>query len=368
MVRSLNKDASEMSQPKPTIRTVATHVQLSPTTVSLALRGDPSIPEETRLRVIEAARELNYDYSSRTRAKPAIAELLATRRLAYVVKDYGDQPANTNPFYGRILQGVQGAWQEENGSVTFVVLAHDHLRSRALPVALNDPYDGIIMSSPYPLHLIDRVSEYCNCPIVLVDNRIPGSRYDSVMSDDFGGAYLVTHHLLELGHTRIKMIMGATHNPDVPPSFWERLRGYKAACRDAGIHPLSEAIVPSDIDNRSSGKGYAEGFQHWIYTLLAQEPTITAFFGASDLYSTWIMKSLERLGYLVPEQLSVVGYDDDDISRMVTPPLTTVHAFKRHIGQIAVRQLLTRIDGDDSPPLMLNVGTELIVRASTARV
>jgi LacI family transcriptional regulator len=356
-----------MNQAKPTIRTVAHHVQLSPTTVSLALRGDPSIPEETRLRVVEAARTLNYDYASRTRVRAPVAE--ATRRLAYVVKDYGDQPANTNPFYGRILQGVQSAWQAENGSVSFVVLAHNHPRSRALPVGLNDVFDGIIMSSPYPQHVIDRVAEYCSCPIVLVDNMIAGLPYDAVMSDDFGGAYMITRHLLHLGHAHIKPIMGSTRNLSVPPSFWERNRGYRAACHEAGVKPLEPAIVPQEIDHHNGGDlNLNDMYVNWVQQLLKATPEITAFFGASDLYAIWVMRSLERLGYDVPAQFSVVGYDDDDLSSVVHPALTTVHAFKRRIGEIAVRQVLGRMNGDDSPPSLINVGTRLILRDSTARL
>jgi LacI family transcriptional regulator len=344
-----------------TIRTVADHVNLSPTTVSLALRGDESIPEETRNRVIEAARELNYEYVSRIR-KPLTRERL--KRIVYLVNDYGDQLAN--PFYGRIMEGVEQACQEANAGLSFVVLPHDHPPGADLPLVLTNEVDGIVMASPYPRPVIDRVAVECACPVVLVDNSFPGSPYDMVMADDYSGGYQIAHHLIELGHTHIQMIVGITLNPSVPPSFNERYRGYATACQEAGLDALPPAVIPPAIDTQTPGPAREALFQSWLPTVLSADPRISAIFAASDNYALLTMQALQNMGYAIPQQMSVTGYDDFEVAAMVNPPLTTIHSYKRKMGQIALQRVMARLAGEDMPPLLINVGVDLVRRASTA--
>jgi|SRR5690606_24390558 len=344
---------------RPTIRTVAEHVDLSPTTVSLALRGDESIPLETRNRVVAAAKELNYTFVPR-RKKPEKKRL---KRLVYVIKDYGDQPVFANPFYGQILNGVEQACREADANLSFVVMPHDYSDTSELPVALTQNVDGIIMSSPYPRKVIDRISRLSRCPVVLVDNTFPGSPYDTVMADDYGGGYLVTRHLLELGHTHILTITGLALSLEIPPSFRERYRGYCAACEEKGIEPLPLAVVPEDV--QVSPVARREPFQEWLASLLECYPETTAFFGSSDLFAVTTIQSLHAMNYRVPDDYSVVGFDNYDMANVMNPALTTIHSYKRGMGQVAVQRLLARIDGDDMPPLYTVVSTDLMVRASS---
>jgi LacI family transcriptional regulator len=351
---------SKSNNRRSTIRTVAEFLNLSPTTVSLALRGDSSIPPETRNRVLVAAKELDYHYVSRVRKTPERERL---KRLVYCVKDYGDTPAVANPFYGQVLNGVQQACQEQHVSLSFVTMVHDYPDSQELPPALTHDVDGIIMSSPYTANVLERVARVSGCPIVLIDNTFPGSPYDTIMADDFGGGYQVTQHLLELGHTHIQMITGFTLNPDVPPSFQERYRGYCAACEAAGVEPLLPALIPPEVEAHNIRR--MDLYESWIQSLIVADPHLTAFFGAGDVYAIRTLQSLQSLGYQVPDEFSVVGYDDYETSSLVNPPLTTIHSYKRAMGAAAVRQLLARIAGDDMPPLYITVGVNMRVRTSS---
>jgi DNA-binding LacI/PurR family transcriptional regulator len=328
----------------------------------LALRGDSSIPEETRNRILLAARDLNYTYVSRAKRGQMLNDV---KHLVYVVKDYGDSSITENPFYGQILSGVEQTCQEQGAKLGFVVLPPDHPDLEALPHALVHHVDGIIMSSPYPRNIIQRVADASGCPIVLVDNIFPGTPCDTVMIDDFGGAYQVTQHLLELGHTKIKVLMGYSMSLDVPPSFRERYRGYCAACEDAGVTPLPATIIPADVElpyNPNPPERYSE----WFASLIQSEPEITAIFGVNDLYAIRTVHELQRLNYRVPQDYSVVGFDDDNMASLINPPLTTVRSSKRMAGVLAARQLLSRLAGDTMPPIHSTVGTDLIVRRSSA--
>lgn len=348
------------SNRRSTIRTVAEYLNLSPTTVSLALRGDSSIPVETRNRVLIAAKELNYHYVSRVRKT---SEQGRMKRLVYCVKDYGDNPVVSNPFYGEVLNGVQQACQEQNVSLSFLTMDQEFPDTQDLPAALTHDVDGIIMSSPYTEHVINRVSRFSGCPVVLIDNTFPSSPYDTVMADDFGGGYQITRHLIENGHTFIQLLTGYGSSPMMPPSFRERYRGYTTACLEAGIEPLPEMIIPQD--EKLYSDHYLYIFNDWMRSVLLEKPYLTAFFGASDMPAIRTIQALQKFGYRVPEDFSVVGYDDYQTSRLINPPLTTIHSYKRAIGAAAVRQLLARIAGDDMPPLYISVGVTLLARASS---
>lgn len=342
-----------------TIRTIAEYVELSPTTVSLALRGDESIPLETRSRVVAAAKELNYNFVPRKRKNLS----RQIKRLVYVIKDYGDQPVFANPFYGQILNGVEQACREVDANLSFVVLPHDYPETSELPAALTHDVDGIIMSSPYPRRMVDHVAKVSRCPIVLVDNTFPGSPYDTVMADDFGGGYLVTKHLLDQGHSQILTITGLALSLDIPPSFRERYRGYCVACEHAGVKPLPMMVVPQDIPVSPTAR--REPFQGWMASMLESYPGATGFFGTGDLFALMAHQSLQNLKYRIPEDFSVVGFDNYEMANVLNPPLTTIHSYKRGMGQVAVRRLMARIEGDDMPPLHTIVSTDLVVRGST---
>lgn len=346
-----------------TIRTVAQHTRLSPTTVSLALRGDASISTPTRERVLKAAKELGYVYVPRApRDKDK-----QIRHLAYVVKDYGDEPAASNPFYGSILNGVQQTSQEYEFSLRFVLMEHESWLNNSFSSVFNEKLDGIIMASPYSRQTVDMAAEVGGCPVVLVDNTFPVSPYDVVMADDFGSGYQAAQHLLNLGHRHISVVMGFALSPHIPPSFNERYRGYCAACADYGIEPQPQAILPAGIEGRGNPSRDAI-FKEWLHAIITRQPTITGFFGASDGYAIRIIQALQSLGHHIPRDFSVVGCDDYEMAQVIQPALTTVRLHPRIMGQVAVRQLFARIEGDTSPPLHLTVGGDLRERESAGPV
>jgi LacI family transcriptional regulator len=352
---------------RPNIRAVAQLAQLSPTTVSLALRNQDSIPPETRERVLVAAAKLNYQYKPRDAKFAKKEDAKTIRNLLYVVNDYGDTPRLANPFYGAILNGAVAASPSFNSYVHPVILQHDHPLDVPLPEALCNGPDGILLASPYPSALVKQVARVVDCPMVLIDNLIPGSPYDTIMNDDFGGAYQAVEHLLELGHRYIHMIMGPLKKPgvlpDTPPSVLDRYRGYSAAMLDGGYAPFPAIEIPLDYSQTIPGR---KELPQWLSGLLARSPRLTALFCNVDYYAAQIISALHTIGYRVPEDISVVGFDDLDIAQMIHPQLTTVHVNRSAMSQVAVERLVARMEGDVSAPLSIHVGARLIVRESTA--
>jgi DNA-binding LacI/PurR family transcriptional regulator len=349
---------------RPNIRAVAQLAQLSPATVSLALRNQDSIPLETRERVLAAAAKLNYQYKPRVTKSAKGEEAQSIRNLLYVVNDYGD--ALANPFYGAILNGAVVASPSFNSYVHPVILQHDHPLDAPLPEALRNSPDGILLASPYPPALVKKVASVVKCPIVLVDNLIPGSPYDTLMNDDFGGAYQAVQHLLELGHRYIHMIIGQLKKPGVlpntPPSVLDRYRGYSAAMLDGGYTPFPAIEIPLDYQQTVPGR---KELPQWLGGFLSRSPRMTALFCNVDYYAVRIISALQSIGYRVPDDISVVGFDDLDIAQMIHPQLTTVQINRSAMSQVAVERLVARMEGDVSAPLSIHVGARLIVREST---
>jgi LacI family transcriptional regulator len=352
---------------RPNIRAVAELAQLSPATVSLALRNQDSIPLETRERVRVAAAKLNYQYKPRTAKSAKAEEAQSIRNLLYVVNDYGDTPVLANPFYGAILNGAVAASPSFNSYVHPVILQHDHPLDVSLPEALCNRPDGILLASPYPPALVKQVANVVHCPMVLIDNLIPGSPFDTIMNDDFGGAYQAVQHLLELGHRYIHMILGPLKKPgvlpDTPPSVLDRYRGYSAAMVDGGYTPFPAIEIPLDYQQTVPGR---KELPQWLGGLLARSPRMTALFCNVDYYAAQIISALHTIGYRVPDDISVVGFDDLEIAQMIHPRLTTVQINRSAMSQVAVERLVARMEGDVGAPLSIHVGARLIVRESTA--
>jgi DNA-binding LacI/PurR family transcriptional regulator len=343
--------SSKPSKSKPNIRMVAAHVQLSPATVSLALRGSESIAPETRERVLAAARELNYipaPRAERTHAAP-------TRHVLFMTKDFGDRPVTANPFYGEILSAAEGECVERGARLTFTLLPNSERGDEQLAsiISTHKP-DGIMLVGAYAAPVVRHAAELSKAPLVLVDNVVPGLPCDSVMADDFGGAQLSTRHLIDLGHREIAAVISDIGSP----SFDARYRGYSVACAEAGISvaPPTEAVWERPALRMA------------LEQVLARQPRPTAIFCVADFYAVFVMELLRDFGLKVPDDVSVVGFDNFPIARMAHPPLTTLQNHPQALGRLAARRLMARINGDDEPHLNITVTTQLIVRESTRRI
>ena len=192
--------------------------------------------------MLAAAAELNYQYKPRAAKFVNREKSIPIRNLLYVVNDYGDIPILSNPFYGAILNRAVAVSASYNSYVHPAILQHEHPLDAPLPEELCNA-DGILLASPYPPELVKKIASAVSCPMVLIDNFIPGSPYDTIMNDDFGGAYQAVQYLLELGHRTIYMIIGPLKRlgaqPSDPPSIIDRHRGYSAAMLDGGYTPFS---------------------------------------------------------------------------------------------------------------------------------
>lgn len=335
---------------KPNIRMVAARARLSPATVSLALRGSESISPATRERALAAARELNYSPASRGRA-PNVARVA---QLLYVTKDFGDRPVTANPFYGEILSAAEQEALRLGMRLTFCLLSpEDRVEEQLASLVASHTPDGVLLVGAYPAHVVQQVADTVAAPMVLVDNIIPGVSCDTVMADDFYGALLATRHLIDLGHRQIGVAVG-----EYSPSLAARQRGYRAACTDAGLGMLPPTITVWDRPHMQAS----------LEALFAQPDRPTALFCVTDYIAVYVMELLRDLGLRVPDDVSVVGFDNFPIARMAHPPLTTLANYPEVMGRIAVQRLISRIKGETLPGLNITVSTNLVIRESVRKI
>jgi LacI family xylobiose transport system transcriptional regulator len=194
-----------------------------------------------------------------------------------------------------------------------------------------------------------------NIPLVMVDPAgAPAPDLPSIGSADWNGGYLATRHLLDLGHRRIGIITG----PDNMLASTARLSGYRAALDSAGIAVDAELIRPGEFHHRD---GLVEG-----RALLSLRNRPTAIFASSDLYALGVYEAARSLGFAIPGDLSVVGYDDLRIARWAGPPLTTIHVPLVGMAEQAVHLVMRLRDEPELAFSRIDIDTTLVVRESTA--
>lgn len=330
------------------IQDIAESAGVSHSTVSRALHDSPLISPEMRRRIQQLALEMGYTPN-------AVAQSLRATRtntIGLVISSIAD------PFVGRVVRGIEGVAQAADQSLFFSVSHNDP--EREIKIVENfhrRRVDGVIsVSAQISTAYVQRLAQL-SMPTVLINQQADADaeRFHSVDADDYGGARLAVQHLLALGHRAVGYI-GVS---DRVQSNRRRLAGYRHALAAAQIQPNDAWVCISQV-RRPHIDDVAEG-QSVLPELLRSG--VTALVCYNDLIAVGVLLACRDLGIAVPEQLSVVGYDDVELARYVTPPLTTVHQPKLRLGEIAMQMLLDILDGRPVQDQFLPV--DLVVRAST---
>ncbi|HSC81789.1 MAG TPA: substrate-binding domain-containing protein [Chitinolyticbacter sp.] len=313
---------------------------MSPSTVSRILNGTAKVSDAKRARVEAAIAALNY--------RPNVmAQNLARGRsmtVGVVTQDIA------SPFYSESLKGIEAALAD-TGYAPLFVSGHWNEADEIERVALlvDRRVDGlIVLTGMLPDEILLETAE--RVPLVVTGRQLVAPRVLSLDIDHEVGAHTATHYLIGLGHRRIAHLAGVQGHPDARA----RLAGYRRALDEAGI-AYDEALV---IDAQFNEEGGVAAIEQ----LLERRTEFTAVFAANDQSATGARLALYRRGIAVPEQVSLVGFDDLPGSLYCTPPLTTVRQPAYQIGRAAALALLEMMDGKPAPVLSLSV--ELVVRES----
>jgi LacI family transcriptional regulator len=327
-----------------TLKEIALRTGVHLSTVSRVLRQAPP-PDgwsETALRVRQTARELGYQ------PNPWAASL-RTRRTGVLG---AVMPRLTDGVIANMYQGVQRA-AEESGYSVLLSSPEDDLNAmgKAINLVVGRHVDGLILSGLARPGLTFLESLNLGATPVLLLSRHADTGLPSVTGDDHEGGLLAARHLVALGHRRFGVIAG----PENASTASERVAGFLQGLREAHVRPVRRLIV-------SSGFGVSGGVDA-AHTLLRNGNRPTAIFAINDAAAIGALGVARDLGIAVPTELSVVGFNDADVSAQLSVPLTTIRTQPRVMGATAVQQLLRLMSGEDVGSVKVPV--ELIVRSSS---
>lgn len=329
-----------------TIYDIARIAGVSPSTVSRVINDKSNVRAETRNKVLAVLNDI--DYYPNEMARSLLRKQSNT--IALIVSDV------SNPFFTAIARGVEDTASRNGFNVILCNTDEDLEEERAYcELCLRKYMDGVIIS-PVTTRAKNVKVLLDHLPVVLIDRKIPGlsREVDVVVSDNEKGAMTATEYLLSLGHTRIGLLLGPL---DVTTSA-ERLAGYRKALEEKGITP-DEDLIRSGRFDQSSGYQLTK-------ELLALSPPPTAIFAANNYLALGALKALRKEGWRVPEDISLLCFDDIEIAAEVYPFLTVIAQQTYSLGSIACQMLIERITGrvtGKGRQIVLN--TELITRQST---
>jgi LacI family transcriptional regulator len=316
-------------------------------TASQALNQRSNVSAETREKVLQVAVSLGY---LKDPVKAVQAHELSV--IGMLTKKDANMRDEVNPFFSHIQAGIEQACREYGISLMISSIEVDlSNRPVAFPVMLKEKHpDGLIFISTFLDSTIDEIYKDLEMPIVLADSYAPTLSFDSVLIDNRQGALLAVNHLIQHGHQRIGII-GSNENS--PPGILERRAAYLEALRH---HELEPYFADSDLIRQPA----------YLATKTLIERDVTAIFACNDEVAIGAMQAVRDMGRRVPDDISIVGFDNIDSSADVYPPLSTIHVHKRWIGFMAVQALIERSRNPDKPKTTIIVSTDLIKRQSVA--
>jgi LacI family transcriptional regulator len=329
-----------------TIRDVAQRAGVSLATVSRALNGSPLVNAETKQRIVEAAGELDFAPSLSARR----LSLGKTQTITVVTSFL------TRPQAAERLRGIDAALADsEFDLVIYNVETVEKRNQYFQTLPLRQRTDGLlVVSLPPPAEVVPRL-ERADIPIVFIDAYENTSGLPRVLGDDENGGQLAAEHLLGLGHHRLGFIGDEFANPFGFTSSRDRFAGYSRALTDAGL-------VPADGDIALGAHGRYEA-RDLAATMLSQANRPTAIFAASDTQALGVLAAAQDLGLHVPDDLSVIGYDDIEACDFVG--LTTVRQHLFESGRQGAQMLMAEIVERAVPPPAVVIQPEIVRRRTT---
>ena len=331
-----------------TIRDVAKRAGVGLGTVSRVINDSPQVSEATRERVQVAIAALNFAPNPTARR----LSLGKTLTIAAIV------PWFTRPVEVERLRGVENSLAESDYDLVLYNVETPEKRDAYFhDVPRRERADGVLIISLSPRDDDVEQLAHSTVPIVLVDANHPSLKsLNRVITDDVAGGRAATQHLIDLGHTRIGYISDPIETPFNFTSSHDRLKGYRQA--------LNSAAIPFRADYHGQGEHGRYEARRLANEMLQLPDRPTAIFAASDTQALGVLEAAQDLKLRVPEDLSVIGYDDIEISEYIG--LTTIRQMLYESGKRGVETLLDVLENPTTEPICEVMPTELIVRKTTA--
>ncbi|MDY4771394.1 MAG: substrate-binding domain-containing protein [Lachnospiraceae bacterium] len=306
-----------------TLADIAARVGVSNVAVSKALSGKPGVSDELRIKIKQIADEMGY--VSNTALKSASVE---TGNIGVVIPEnyYG----YSTSFYGQLYERVVRALFENKYYGILEILSKDDEKNGKLPnVMLDGKVDGLIFLGQLDRDYIEKMVKQTELPVFFLDTYVPTVDFDTVISDGYYGMYMMTRYLIDQGHRRI----GFVGNVDSTSSIMDRFWGYRKALREAGIAFLPEWEIS---DREKEGRAYER--------LELPEEILDAYACNCDLVAHRLIQTLEENGYAVPQQVSVVGFDNFlPMGTAMDDRITSYEVNMKRMAETCVKSLIRKM-------------------------
>ena len=341
-----NRKTGSRTSHKVTLKTIAEHLGLTAGTVSAALNNSPaarSIPEHTKNRIIAAARELNYrpNFFART------LRLKRTYTIGVIAEEIGDA------YGSQVISGIEKSLTRQNYFFLTVIHRHDPKLLQTYSQMLSERgVEGFITVDT-------SILEEPSLPTVAVAGHKQIANVTNIILDHKRAARFALEHLKSLGHERIAFIQGQVFSSDSE----ERWNAIQEVAEESGIRIRPELTVRIESDDSTAAVGYPVTKE-----LLARKESFTALFAYNDISAIGAIWALKEAGLRVPEDVSVVGFDDIPGAALANPALTTVRQPLVRMGEIAAQTLVNRIEERAAHVPEIAIEPEFVVRESTSRV
>jgi LacI family transcriptional regulator len=338
-----------------TIRDVARAAGVGVGTISRVLNSSPKVSRGTRTRVLEAMHRLRF--------RPNALARRVLRRRSEMVCFLLSNRDFLHPFHARILQGVESYASAINQHVLFAAL---HYAPRTPPDRIDLPpvlqehglIDGVILAGTVYPNLLHKIRSI-HMPFVVFSNNVMGQDgecdFDEVGFDDLNGTLRATRHLIAMGHRRIAFCGDISY-----PWIHRRFEGYRAGMREGRLKPMFAKTQHS--------QSFVNFGQQSVAEILSEKPRATAIVAGNDEIAYGIWRSLFRAGLKVPDDISLVGFDDREEAVLMDPPLSTVRVHKEAVGESCMKMLLERLHHPQMPYSKRVLPTEFVVRATVRRL
>ncbi|QIR95991.1 substrate-binding domain-containing protein [Vibrio alginolyticus] len=332
-----------------TMKDIAKLAGVSTSTVSHVINKTRFVSEEISERVTNAAKELNYY------APSALARSLKvnrTKTIGMLVT------TSTNPFFGEVVKGVERSCYQKGYSLILCNTEGDNERMRqSINTLLQKRVDGLIlMCSSLEGERIDVFERYPDIPVVVMDWGPMLFTSDKIQDNSLRGGYLAAKYLIDCGHTEIGCITG----PLIKHQAQMRYEGYKRAMNESGLEFNANWIIESDFECEG-------GYQ--AFKKMAQRGALpSSIFVSNDMMAMGVINAANELDIKVPDDLSIIGYDDIHIAKFMSPSLTTIHQPKYRLGQAAVETLVRKLDEKSTEAQVVQLEPTLVERKSVKRL
>lgn len=333
---------------KPTVKDIAAAANVSPATVSNALNNRKGVSDEIKRLVFKVAKDMGY--TNKSSMERNTIRFVIYKRHGYVVSD--------TPFFSSLIEGIEKQCRSQGYELLVShVNTYDEDYKEMINSINSDYSSGIILLATEMVTEDLEMFQNVRVPVVLLDNYFKNSIYDSVLINNTDASYKATKYLIENGHTDIGYLHSSVHINN----FHFRRQGYEDAMVEHGLK--------ADERYQMCLEPTMEGSYRDMKIVLEGSNAVlpTAFYADNDIIAFGAMKALMEKGIRIPDDISIVGFDDMPFCEMTNPRLTTIKVFKQEMGSIAVRRLMQKMSGNDNIIQKIEVGTELVIRDSHKR-